>query len=312
MGQIIVSTILGVFVIDTDAIIDSHLFLSHDELRANEHYLAELKNKHTQASIGDIKQVLHLFKNKEFYELFAQRNLEATKDAIKHSVTKDQLIIQAANTIAELDKVINQLVKRLREWYELYNPEISRVLSDHEKFVETIIKKTKEELMDQMRITNAMGADLAQDDVHAMLNIAHHVHELYRARYSAEKYTEQLLKEIAPNLQLLAGTAIAAKLIIQAGSLERLSILPASTIQILGAEKALFRHLTSKHAKMPKYGILFQHPLLAKVPQRDKGKAARALADKLALAAKVDRFKGKPIAPELLKDLEQRFGPWKI
>ncbi|MBI2546527.1 hypothetical protein HYV81_05075 [Candidatus Woesearchaeota archaeon] len=312
MSQAIISNVLGIFVVDQQAIIDKKLFNSHAEYEARQHYIAELKKKHKQASeTHDLRPFLHLFKAPEFHNAFHERNIELTKQALKQSVTKDQLIIQAANSVADLDKIINQLAKRLREWYELYNPETSKAIEDHEKFIEAIIKKSKQELLQQFSVKQEMGAALEADDVHALMNLAHHTHELYRARQALEKYSEKLLKEIAPNLHAIAGTAIAAKLLMQAGSLERLSILPASTIQILGAEKAMFRHLTTKHARMPKYGILFQHPLIAKVPQQDRGKAARGLADKLALAAKVDRFKGKPLAAELIKDLEMRFGSWK-
>ena len=116
------------------------------------------------------------------------------------------------------------------------------------------------------------------------------------------------MKKHCPNMLEVAGVLISAKLLEHAGSLRRLMMMPASTIQILGAEKALFRHLkTGKKAKPPKYGILSQHPLIGKVKKEEYGKVARTLADKISIAVKVDYFKGKFIGDKLKEELEKKF-----
>jgi nucleolar protein 56 len=104
----------------------------------------------------------------------------------------------------------------------------------------------------------------------------------------------------------LTGINIGAKMIAKAGSIEKMAFMPASTIQLLGAEEALFRHIKTG-ARPPKYGILLQHILVAKAKRPDKGKVAKALADKISIAIKVDFFKGEFIGDRLKRDLEKRF-----
>ncbi len=114
------------------------------------------------------------------------------------------------------------------------------------------------------------------------------------------------MDEVAPNLKALVGGAkLAARLMSLAGGLKELAMMPASTIQVLGAEKALFRHLRTG-AKPPKHGVIFQYPAINRSPWWQRGKIARALAGKLAIAARVDYFSGEYIGEELKKELEQR------
>ncbi|HME87204.1 MAG TPA: hypothetical protein VKE88_02230, partial [Candidatus Nanoarchaeia archaeon] len=119
-------------------------------------------------------------------------------------------------------------------------------------------------------------------------------------------YLESLMDRVCPNVKIVAGLTIGAKLISLAGSLVRLSRFPASTIQLLGAEKALFRHLKNRKNLPPKFGILHEHMFVSKVPGKNKGKMARTLADKIAIASKVDYFKGEPIGKELLQQVEKK------
>ncbi len=319
MSKFVFSNVLGVFILDEKfEIVDKRLFKDLHEYEMRQIYIDELKRKHKnleevdKADKAALQKVLANFKKQDFFTDFYERNLEITKQDIKNSVKEDSLLVSAVSTIEEIDKIINLLAKRLREWYELYNPEISKLVDDHEKFISTIIKKSKKEILEQLRLSSktAMGADLEKEDINAIMNLANHVNELYKYKESLEAYIENMMEELCPNLLAITGASIGSKLIRHTGSLERLAILPASTIQILGAEKALFRHLTKK-AKMPKYGIIFQHPLILKVQKEERGKAARALADKIAIAAKVDRFKGKFIAEQLLQELHKRFGQWK-
>ena len=120
------------------------------------------------------------------------------------------------------------------------------------------------------------------------------------------KYLEKLMKRCCPNILEIAGTTIGAKLILIASGLKRLSGFPASTVQLLGAEKALFRHMTNKKFRPPKYGVIMQHQFIQSAKKQDKGKIARLLADKLSIAAKVDYFKGKFIGDKLKKEIKMR------
>lgn len=246
----------------------------------------------------NINRVLEFFRDKKYFNEFYEKNISLTKKSVKDSVTNDLLIIQTINSIEELDKVANMLAKRLREWYSLYNPELSYGIEDHKKFVERVLKKDKKE--------SEMGADLSEKNLKSILELASKLNNLYEFRKYLEKYLESLIKDVCPNVAAVTGTLIAAKLLEHAGSLKKMVMFPASTIQLLGAEKALFRHMKSG-SRCPKYGILFQHPLIQKNKKSLHGKIARTLADKISMAAKVDYFKGKFIGDKLRKEVEDKF-----
>lgn len=243
-----------------------------------------------------------------FFQLMRKEGITIAKNKIKNSVKQDTLIIQAISNIDELDRVANTLIKRLREWYELYLPEFSKKLRDNEKFVELIIKKKKTELLKEIKISkeNSMGSDLTENDLKPINELAKRISSLYTLRESQSQYLESMIKKTYPNMYALTGSQIGAKLISFAGSFEKLAKFPASTIQLLGAEEALFRHLKTG-AKSPKYGILHEHNLVSQARKQDKGKAARALANRISIAVKVDFFRGKFIGDKLRKQLEARF-----
>lgn len=272
----------------------------------------ELKKDHPGASEDfgpeTEKKVLKKLENeqrlkKEFYI----KNLELTKRQIKESVSDDNLIIQAVGSIDEIDKAANILAKRLREWYELYNPEFSYSLQSHEKFTELILKKTRKELLDELKVeeNRSMGADLEEEDLNQIKELAAALKSMYEVRKKHEEYIERVMEKAAPNVKKISGSMIGARLIAQAGSLERLSEFPASTVQLLGAEKALFRHMKTG-ARCPKFGIIYMHPLVSASQKRFQGKAARILADKISIAAKVDFFKGGFVGDKLLDQVKDK------
>ncbi|MDO8740055.1 MAG: NOP5/NOP56 family protein [Candidatus Woesearchaeota archaeon] len=233
--------------------------------------------------------------------------INRTKEKVKDSVTSDLLIIQAVSSISEIEKTTSTLVKRLREWYELHNPEFSRSVEDHQKFIEAILKKNKKELLGEIKVKITMGADFEKEDLDAMFNLAKELENIYALKNKQEEYLEKIMKKAMPNVTEIAGSFIGAQLVGHAGSLQRLAEMPSSTLQLLGAEKALFRHLRNKKALPPKYGVLHEHPLIAKSKRSMHGKIARALADKISLAAKLDYFKGEFMGDKLRKALEEKF-----
>jgi nucleolar protein 56 len=151
----------------------------------------------------------------------------------------------------------------------------------------------------------SMGADLGEEDLAQIRAMCRNVLELHDMRQSLEKYVDSVMEEVAPNTQTIGGSLVGARLLALAGGLLNLAKLPASTIQVLGAEKALFRSLKTK-ARPPKHGIIFQHPLIHDAKRWQRGKIARALAGKLAIAARVDAFRGKYVGDELKANLEKR------
>ncbi|MBN2458132.1 hypothetical protein JXB31_03320 [Candidatus Woesearchaeota archaeon] len=244
---------------------------------------------------------------KEFIRKYHTANIEKTRERIRESVSVDNLIIHAINNIDELQKSANLLSKRLREWYGLYNPDFARALSDNQKFSEIIQKKSRKKLLDELGITRgqSMGCELDKQDLDEILLLAAQISSVFCLISSHERYLESLMKKCCPNMFAITGTLIGARLIEHAGSLKHLAGMTSSTVQLLGAEKALFRHMRTG-ARSPKHGLIIQHPIVAQVKKDDKGRAARALADKISIAVKVDYFKGDFIGDKLNKELKDK------
>lgn len=296
----IFTNILGTFILDEKlTIIDSLPFKSIGEYKSKEKSEAKLQKKHNAEPLPKEKlpQVLLLFKDAKYYLDFYQKNLELTKEGLKHSVNEDNLIMQAIANINELDKIANTLSKRLREWYSLYYPELSERVENHEKYVQLVLEQDRE--------SESFGADLEELHLEEIKLLAGRIISLYALRKQHEVYLEKIMTKYCPNLLELAGTTIAARLIELGKGLKHLALLPASTIQLLGAEKALFRHLKT-NSRSPKHGIIINHAFIQNAQRDKKGKAARMLADKLSLCARLDFFKGEFKAPEYRKELEEK------
>lgn len=303
------SNVQGSFVFDDQLeIIDSLLFSDIQEYEHKENTQQKLKRRHPQLiplPVEKIVKVLLRFKDTQYYDAFYTQNLALTKAAIKQSVSEDIFVMQTIANINELDKAINLLSKRVREWYSWYAPEVVHHLSGHEKLMELIGSKNRAESLKEFKEADTMGANLDKVHVDEILLLAKQVKELFVLREQHEKYLQQVMQKYCPNVLELAGCTIGAKLMELGRGLKHLALLPASTIQLLGAEKALFRHIKTG-ARSPKYGIIINHPLIQNAAKASKGKAARMLADKISLCARLDYFKGEFKAKEYRKDLERK------
>ncbi len=231
-----------------------------------------------------------------------------TKKAVAASVGSDNLIIQASSTISDINKTASLLVKRLREWYELYCPEASRNLPVHEEFVNSIIATDKDEFLKKFKVSETMGANLAKSDIRTILSFAESVKGFYEKRKALAEYLASLMNSHCPNVAVVAGVSTGAELLVNAGSLQKLAMLPASTIQLLGAEKELFKHLKDKKERPPKFGVIHGNPLVSSAPRNKQGRAAKLLADKISIAARVDFFRGEFVGDRLLKEVTERLG----
>ena len=206
----------------------------------------------------------------------------------------DKHLIQAINSIDEIDESISKLIERIREWYALYFPEMD-LIKNNETYIKLIYEnKTKEEIVnaksdafpeDMLDIED----DINPNDLDIMNNYAKSIYELQKTRKNIIDYIDIKMESIAPNLRLLVGSSLGAKLISHAGGLKRLASYPSSTVQIMGAEKALFRHLKSGD-RPPKYGLIYQHPQVRGAKWWNRGKIARLLAGRISLAARKDVF----------------------
>lgn len=244
----------------------------------------------------------------EFNQFLSKVSAELTKIRIKKALSKDKIIIQVNGAIEELDKTINIFVERVREWYSLHFPEMDRIVSSHERYLKIIRDFGSREKINEKDLAEfkekSMGMNFSPEDIKALQDFTTSVLKLYETREELSKYLEKILNEVAPNFSEIATHMLAAKFISKAGSLEKLAKMPSSTIQLLGAEKSLFKFLHGK-GKSPKYGLLFQHPYVQKAPAKLKGKVARHLAAKLSMAIKIDFYSKENRAEILKKDLEE-------
>jgi nucleolar protein 56 len=298
------STLAGAFVVDNKPkIID---FVAFDDLEAydkRDDVVQKLVKKH-DASVGDAGQYLSLLKDKKYFLFFRKQHLLLSVSLIRESVNDGLLVMNAVRAADDLDKVANVLVKRLREWVGAHVPELSHFIDDHAVFLRLFAEKSKKELLKEFNVVESMGADLTVADVNEMKSLGTEVERLYALRENHLKYVEKVMKRYCPNVLALCGVGVGGKLLVLAGGLKRLAMLPSSTVQLLGAEKALFRHLTRK-AKSPKHGVILNHPIVQGA--REKGKAARGLAEKISLCARLDYFKGEFKGDKMRMELEGKF-----
>ncbi|POW03004.1 hypothetical protein PSHT_11843 [Puccinia striiformis] len=234
---------------------------------------------------------------------------------VKFNVNRsDNMIIQAIALLDQLDKDVNTFAMRVREWYGWHFPELVKILPDSHQYaslVKFIGDKSKltddslegiSELVEGNEILaknildaarSSMGTDISPVDLINILNFADRVIQLYDYRKSLQAYLREKMDLVAPNLGALIGDTVAARLISHAGSLTNLSKYPASTVQILGAEKALFRALKTK-GNTPKYGLIYHSTFIGRAGTKNKGRISRFLANKCSIASRIDCFTDTP------------------
>ncbi|MHA2384631.1 MAG: C/D box methylation guide ribonucleoprotein complex aNOP56 subunit [Candidatus Thorarchaeota archaeon] len=238
------------------------------------------------------------------------------------SEEKDLLVKHAIDAIGEVDRSINILAMRLREWYSLHHPSLNDLVDDHEIFANVVSScggrsEIKAECLSEagcsdqqaQSVMNAMlrdlGAPFETTDLSVAQSLANTVQILYAKRREVEEYVGQMMDSVAPNITALVGPLVGARLISLAGSLKDLAKKPSSTVQIYGAEKALFRSLKTG-TDPPKHGIIYQVPEVHSAPYWQRGKIARALAGKISIAARIDAYSKRNIGTELKKKFLER------
>jgi nucleolar protein 56 len=249
--------------------------------------------------------------------------IEITKLRVRGAVEKRDLIVaQAVQSLDELEKTVNMLMARVREWYGIHFPELDRLLEKHETYARLVVElgnkenfttenlekedvpKSKAEAIAKVA-EKSMGADLSESDLRQIQSLCKDILAMYNLRTDFETYLDSTMSEVAPNIKCLIGSLLGARMIAVSGSLMNLAKRPASTIQVLGAEKALFRSLKTG-TRPPKHGLIFQHTLLHDAKRWQRGKIARAVAGKLAIAARADAFGRRSIGDELKAEMEKR------
>jgi len=224
---------------------------------------------------------------------------------LKFSADKvDTMIVQAIGLLDELDKEINIYAMRVREWYGWHFPEMVKIVNDNTQYAKCVLRMGlrtnckncdfSDILGDENVETNlketaeiSMGTEISENDMETIKELSEEVIQLSEYRMELYEYLKNRMNAIAPNLAIMIGELVGARLIAHAGSLLNLAKHPASTIQILGAEKALFRALKTKH-DTPKYGMIYNSSLIGQANSKHKGKISRILAAKTALSIRVD------------------------
>jgi len=280
--------------------------------------------RYIRRNLGEIAFEKGFLKEGETIDEWIRKiSIELSRIKVHKAMEKrDELIAKAIQTIDDLEKTSNLLINRLREWYGLHFPELDSLVSKNETYIRLIDKLgdkgnfTLENLTEAglpaekaKRISrvasSSIGAYLNEEDLEQMRRLSKLIIDIEKNKEQLERYLDSLMSEVSPNVRALVGSLIGARLISMAGGLENLAKMPASTIQVLGAEKALFRSLKTG-ARPPKHGVIFQHKLVREAKKRHRGKISRTLAGKLAIAARIDAFGGKFIGDQLRESLQKR------
>jgi len=252
-----------------------------------------------------------------------------SRSKVKFNVNRsDNMIIQGIALLDQLDKDVNTFAMRIREWYSYHFPELVKIVNDNYMYARVVnfIKNRKE--LDEEKLAgmeeiigdsakaqavldasrSSMGMDISPIDLINIESFAIRVIKLAEYRKKLLTYLQTKMSSVAPNLTSLLGESVAARLISHAGSLTNLAKFPASTVQILGAEKALFRALKTR-GKTPKYGLLFHSTFIGRAQTINKGRISRFLANKCSIASRIDCFSEIPhniYGEKLREQVEER------
>lgn len=273
-----------------------------------------------------------------YVKLLDHGRLEQAQLGLGHSYSRtkvkfnpgraDTMIIQSIALLDQLDKDINTFAMRVREWYSWHFPELKDIVTDNFMFARCAsCIRDKSQLTDEklpeienivsdpilaQRVIKAaktsMGMDTSEQDMLNIIIFTDRMISLANYRTQLFSYLQEKMSVVAPNLSSLIGETVAARLIQKAGSLTSLAKCPASTVQILGAEKALFRALKTK-GNTPKYGLIYHSSFIGRASAKNKGRISRYLANKCAIASRIDSFIDEPTnayGEQLREQVEER------
>ncbi len=232
---------------------------------------------------------------------------------MSYPVQEDRLVIQAVAALDDLTATANLLSERVRTWYSLYFPELPGLVKGEEELVRLVADHgARSEILKVLRDKGAdfeeetaSAREISEADMEAIRSLARLAVSTFEQIGETGSHIEMSMAKVAPNLSALIGPILGARLIALAGGLKRLATLPAGTVQLLGAEAAMFRHI-KEGSDAPKHGVIFQHPMLHSAPPWQRGSIARAVAGKISIAARADAFGGGDISERLKEELEAR------
>ncbi|WP_409200424.1 NOP5/NOP56 family protein [Methanobrevibacter sp. DSM 116169] len=248
------------------------------------------------------------FSKETFTKSYRDLAISKVKDELN---SEDKYLIQAINSIDDIDESISKLIERIRDWYSLYFPELD-IVQNNETYIKLIAEnKTKKDIIENYDNKNLniddFDDDISKEDLDVLNSFASSIYSLQKSRREVINYINKKMNSLAPNLTDLLGSSLGAKLISHAGGLEKLASYPSGTVQIMGAEKALFRHLKTGE-NPPKHGLIFQHPSVRTSKWWNRGKIAKKLSLKISLAIRKDVYSGEfdpTISEKFLEEVEK-------
>lgn len=237
-----------------------------------------------------------------------KKALERTKEDLKQSAGRDQYLVKSAKFLDQLKEDVKPDMERLRDWYSLHFPELEEELGDDQELIEILQRGIQRDELEPFKemAEESTGAPLKEKDQEMLEKTVDLISDKYELIEELEEYVEETAKEEISNLSKLLGPLLATKLTGIQGSLESLAKQPASTIQMLGAEKALFRYLHGEGTP-PKHGVLFEHEFVNSLPEDERGKMARFLANKAAMAARIDHYGDKDKGEKLREEAREKY-----
>jgi nucleolar protein 56 len=244
--------------------------------------------------------------DKELNEIIVDTNIIKTKKMLKEE-KKEKIMMRVIGIIDYLDKTLNIFCEQMREWYGFYFPEAPKIIKSNEMFTRIVAEGRKENIKeaDIKKIAEkSVGMEFSDKDIENIKMFAESLLNFFNVRKKLDSYIKEIAEKEMPNTTAITGHLLAARFVSMAGGLGKLARMPTSRIQLLGAEKALFRHMRSK-AKAPKHGIVFAHPYIQQAPKELRGKVARILASKISIAAKTDFFSKEDKSKHLKEELEK-------
>lgn len=238
-----------------------------------------------------------------------EKAISRTRSELESSVERDDLLAKAVKQHDELENDIRNQVETLRDWYSVHFPELESELDDDDRFVQILqkygIERSEIEPFSEMA-ARSTGSAISASDREMIESVVESVSSMIEARDGIEEYVRDNAAEEFENLSSLLGPLLASRLVSLAGGLEELAQKPASTVQMLGAEKALFRHLKG-NGSSPKHGVLFEHRFVRDLPEDKRGKMARFLANKTVIAARVDQYGDDDKSEKLNSEIEDKY-----
>ena len=326
--MILVTKWFGTFLCEENKIVDKRLFpkdadaiaekLAHMQKGGTLPEEQELVEGKSKMFVADRRQAL-LGKPMLFDSSFITADMFGYSDQLMHDamlglgklrtsepIPRDRSLVQAIRYLDDLIETGNLLNERLHEWYGMHFPELADYARDR-RYADLIAKYgERDDIIEELGLDiESIGSEFDENDMRAVQDLADSLCRVYDDRERTEEFISDIVKDSCPNMCALIGGPLSARLISLSGGLERLASLPSSTIQLLGAEKAMFRHLKSGK-RPPKHGVIYQHPDVHRAPKWQRGNIARALAGKISIAAKIDQYGGEYRGDQLAEEFKKR------